>query len=270
MRGLNSSPEVRHNRGYYDGDLLAEKREEKMEKGIVVATPFEIMDRLDDGQIVEAMKGRIVDTFVYSYTSNDGKKVEGLSKAGVDESCKQLANKGEVIRELECTLEKEDDTYGYFKAKAGRFAISPEKEVLLETKIGHKRQCKFVLEKGNKPNRERPNPFWYEQGGQKSLRNCRRDLLSETFIIELIKQWKGQGKVREIKEENNVAQKPQEKPQGDLSPILHIGKYKGQSYAQIWEKDRQYLEWLYQNTKIAGIREQLARFLDDKRMEEME
>jgi hypothetical protein len=274
MNGMENGRET--NAGVYNEDLIFEgkekqrlKKEKKMEKTLVVSNPFEIMDRLDDKQIVDSIKGAIIEAFVYSYREPSGKLIEGLSKTGVDESCKRLANKGEVIRELECDMEKEDDTYAYFKAKAGRYAISPDgKEVLLETKIGHKRQCKYIVGKGNVPDRQRPNSFWYEQGGQKSLRNCRRDLLSEEFMIALIKEWKEKGRVQEIKAEDitNGNDKPS-KPAGDLTNIINFGKYKGYSLEEIYHKKGgvSYLDWLVKETKDEKLRDSINLFLDAKR-----
>ncbi len=164
------------------------------EQGLAVVDPYQMMDRKDDDQIVAQMKGAILKTCVYSFKQG-GKTIEGLSKVGVDEACRELAKKGEAIRELELSMDGDTEDYALFKAKAGRYLVDPknDKEYLFETKIGQKRQAKFYPKGGS-------YPHWYETGGQKALRNARRDLIPKELEIALIAKWKKEGKVEYLED----------------------------------------------------------------------
>ncbi len=152
--------------------------------------PFLAMDRLDDDLIIRELKGEVIQEYVYSFDQS-GKKVEGLSKKGVDAAVGELARKGEVIRELTCDVFRDTDAYE-FTVKAGRYAVSADgKEVLLDTKLGFKRQLKSY-ENG------KANPFFFEQGGAKAARNAAKRLLPEDLIVKLLAEYKKAGKVRTV------------------------------------------------------------------------
>jgi hypothetical protein len=126
---------------------------------------------------------------VYSF-EQQGTTVEGLSADGVEEAARHLAKatKGtDVIREIECHLESEDELEARFIATAGRYAIGVNKEsgkvheILLDTAIRGKRVDKIYRNGAI-------NPFWYEHGVTKAVRNAKRALLPEDLIAQVIEQ----------------------------------------------------------------------------------
>ncbi len=161
---------------------------------------FLTFDRLDDDQIIQEMKGAALTEYVYEFNSG-GKTVRGLSKTGTDDASRFMAVKyGEVLREVDAWLEKEDDEAGYFKALVKRFVVNKEGVAIeMDSAVGHKRQPKR--------NGSNPNPFWYEQGGQKALRNAKQKLIPETIKQAVIQSYVEQGKVRRVRVEE-VANKP--------------------------------------------------------------
>ena len=102
--------------------------------------PFTAMDKLDDEAIVAELQGQIVDTLAYQF-EKDGQTVTGLSKAGVDAVCREMAKQGEVIRELELNVLDTGEDY-VAHVKAGRHIIQinqqtgESREVLLDTVFG--------------------------------------------------------------------------------------------------------------------------------------
>lgn len=174
--------------------------------------PFVLMDRLDDVLIIEELEGRMPDILTYHY--NDGKQeVWGLSKGGIDECTNELSKKGEVIRELELVFTDGKDE-AFFQVKAGRYAVKNDgTEILLDTKIGVKRQPK-------KHPRGSDNPFWYEQGSIKACRNAAFRLIPKAITQAVIEYAKQHSKVKEVevKPEDNPPNPPQEnKPQTQSS-----------------------------------------------------
>jgi hypothetical protein len=154
------------------------------------------MDRLDDDQIVAQLEGRLPEVLTYHY-KDGGQEIWGLSKVGVDEAKGELAKTGKIIREEDLTFTV-DGNDAMFVAKAGMYAIDREgNEHRLQTKIGQKRQSKKIRKKDG---RIVNNPHWFEQGGQKALRNAVRDLIPTSIKEAVIEYAKRQGKVKEVKE----------------------------------------------------------------------
>lgn len=183
-------------------DKLA--KTEKTEK-VKEVDPFVIMDRLDDEAFLEEMKGRVVDTWAYSFFQ-DGKEVTGLSKVGVDQACREMAKGGEVIREekVEYAVDPTDKRFMLFVGTACRLAVSKDgKEVCLDRTIGTKRQCIYIVTKDGIT--DRVNPFWFEQGAMKALRNARMRLLSEEIKTKVIGIAKELRKTKLVKNGNGSA-----------------------------------------------------------------
>ncbi len=105
--------------------------------------PFQLMDRMDEEALRKELEGVAGTDLVYVVKEN-GQEIVGLSKTGVDECCMALVSQGQVIREEDLQYEvigEGDDREALFKAKAARFAVSPEgREVRLDQVIGVKRQ----------------------------------------------------------------------------------------------------------------------------------
>ena len=163
------------------------------DKALAVSDPFQIMDRLDDKQIVAELEGRLPEILTYHF-KDKGQEVWGLSKRGVDEAKSELARKGEVIREMDFNWTNEKDE-AYFVVKAGRYLINNEgQEVLLDTAYGTKRQPKNWK-------KDKPNPFWFEQGGMKASRNACSRLIPNKIKEAVIAYAKKEGKVQDVKPE---------------------------------------------------------------------
>ena len=157
---------------------------------------FSIMDQLDDKLIIGELEGRLPDVLTYHFTDKArNKEIWGLSKSGVDEASGELAKKGEVIREIDLQYTIQEDE-AFFICKVARFLISKEgKEVMLDVKVGSKRQPK-------KDQYGKLNPFWFEQGATKASRNATMRLIPATIKEAVIEYAKKQGKVKEVKTPN--------------------------------------------------------------------
>lgn len=163
--------------------------------------PFMAMDKLDDEAIVAELQGQIVDTLAYQF-EKDGQTVTGLSKAGVDAVCREMAKQGEVIRELELNVLDTGEDY-VAHVKAGRYIIQinqqtgESREVLLDTVFGVKRQPK-------KYDNGKTNPFAYEQAVSKASRNAKMRLLREDLKQATIQLAQEQKKVIKVSEKNGT------------------------------------------------------------------
>ena len=163
--------------------------------------PFTVMDKLDDEAIVAELQGQIVDTLAYQF-EKDGQTVTGLSKAGVDAVCREMAKQGEVIRELELNVLDTGEDY-VAHVKAGRYIIQinqqtgESREVLLDTVFGVKRQPK-------KYDNGKTNPFAYEQAVSKASRNAKMRLLREDLKQATIQLAQEQKKVIRVSEKNGT------------------------------------------------------------------
>jgi hypothetical protein len=211
---------------------------------ILPADPFEVMDQMDDKIILEEIKGRIVNTWVYHFKDDSGKEQWGLSKVGVDAACERLAKKGEVIRELEIKYDVDptNKEFVLFTAKAGRYAVARDgKEVLLDTAIGTKRQG---LQIRKRDGGSVPNGFWFEQGATKALRNARSRLIGEEIRSEIVAFAKQSNRVQIIDAEpqrptNTYSDASPAKPlEGSVSEnqtraIFAIAKSKGMSEEEL-------------------------------------
>lgn len=179
------------------------------ESALVRYDPFAAMDRLDDEAILAELEGRVMKALVYSFNQG-GQTVTGLSKVGVDAVVREMAKQHEVIRELECTFQDFGED-ALFTAKAGRYVVKFDEqkgvaaEVLLDTRIGTKRQWKKMKTKRGIED----NPFWYEQGSMKALRNANMRLLREDLKQQIIaKAQATEGAVREVKAEDAAVNEP--------------------------------------------------------------
>lgn len=170
-------------------------------KDLAKFDPFTAMDKLDDEAIVAELQGQIVDTLAYQF-EKDGQTITGLSKAGVDAVCREMAKQGEVIRELELNVLDTGEDY-VAHVKAGRYIIQinqqtgESREVLLDTVFGVKRQPK-------KYDNGKTNPFAYEQAVSKASRNAKMRLLREDLKQATIQLAQEQKKVIRVSEKNGT------------------------------------------------------------------
>ena len=171
-----------------------------MEKDREVAEydPFKAMDAMDDAAIIAEIQGRITEAWVYGFMK-EGRRVWGLSKIGVDMACREMAKKREVIKELSCDMQPDptDDRFVLFKASAQRIYLGEKGEELpLEPVFGFKRQCIFITTRSGISSNT--NPFYYEQGSIKALRNARQRLISEEVRAQIITKAKETGRVSDV------------------------------------------------------------------------
>jgi len=169
--------------------------------------PFMLMDAEDENQIMAEIQGAMVDKFVFCFKDKGGHEVVGLSKAGVDQICRESSNKGEVYRIMETAEGKMDmevketeKTY-QVRVRVGRYALikdregMPAGEQLLDTHVGSKQQQKY---KKMRSGQLMLDPFGYEVACSKAIRNAKRDLLPYTFVTEMIKKFRKGGKNEKV------------------------------------------------------------------------
>ncbi|MCL0047868.1 hypothetical protein M1N20_00120 [Dehalococcoidia bacterium] len=194
-------------------------------KEMVPWRPFEIMERVEDEAVIQELRGEVIGTLVYEFSDRDGRRVVGLSKAGVDRVASEMAMKGEVLRELDFELMSDTDSVTAV-VKAGRFAVSQDgREILLETVFGTKRQPRkreiYVRGKDGKPiikdgqpvKRVEEDPFVVEVAMVKAARNAKRRLMPESLITKVIDMARQENKVRKLgPPEEPTASKPATPP----------------------------------------------------------
>jgi hypothetical protein len=197
--------------------------------------PFMLMEAEDEHQILAEMQGAIVDKFVFCFKGKDGKEVVGLSKAGVDQICRESANKGEVYRVMTDAEGKGDiqviDTEKTYQVKVriGRFALikdkngSPTGEQLLDTTYGSKQQPKY---KRLRSGQTMLDPFAYEVAVSKAIRNGKRDLLPYTIVTEMIKKFRNKGHERVIDADAKISE-------GQIRFIHQVGSENGYNHEGI-------------------------------------
>ena len=187
-----------------------------MSKELVEARPFLVMDKQDEKQVIAEMSGEIMEAYVYSYTQGN-KVVEGLSLAGINAVAIHMAETGHPIRVINQWI-TEDEKYIKAIVKVGRFSVKDDcEEVMLDSTLGAKRQPRYYSSGIE-------NPFAYELAITKAERNARKKLMPEKIIMEMMKEYKKQGKVEEVEyepqeEENEIeagfpGDEPQDKPTG--------------------------------------------------------
>jgi len=191
-----------------------------MKNELAEVRPFLVMDKADEEQVLAEMRGEIIKEYVYSYIQ--GKKiVEGLSLAGINAVAIHMAESGRPLRVIDQWI-TEDDKYIKAIVKVGRFSVTDEgTEVMLDSTLGAKRQAR------NYP-KGAENPFAYELAITKAERNARKKLMPEKIIIEMMKEYKKQGKTKKLEEptleeaqeyadqareeKNEIEKVPEEKP----------------------------------------------------------
>ena len=182
--------------------------------------PFKAIDRLDDEQILAELEGRVSKVWVYQF-QQDGKTVEGLSKVGVDQACIDMSMQGQVIREGDLSYQQDptDPKYMLFSAFASKYAVSADgREVFLDKVIGTKRQCIYITTKSEGVS-DRVNPFWYEQGAMKAMRNARMRLITEETRARIITLARKDGKTKTVNgEDTRQVEQPKTKHEQKGSP----------------------------------------------------
>lgn len=150
-------------------------------------TAYLLFDRADDQAIIARIRGQALQAYVYSFRQ-DGTDIFGLGIDGAEACKRELARSGEVIEEEDIALIQEDEGAGYFSARASRWAVGKDGgRIKLDSAIGTKRQPKTIERRDG---RQTPNPFWFEHGAAKSMRNAILRLVPEEIQQRVIAAYK--------------------------------------------------------------------------------
>lgn len=184
------------------------------------------LDLADEEQIVQEMSGRASEKYIYELNQKgeDGQPVMGLSYAGTNWACRELAQQGEVIRVIkqEDVSDQLDADFIKIAVTTQRFKIDKEtgRETALDSHIAGKRQpknmTKNIWENGVKKGVQSvPDPFAWEKCLSKAVRNAKQALMPSDMVRKLI------AKVKTESGKSKVQGKPTGKPvepQGHSAP----------------------------------------------------
>ena len=139
----------------------------------VFDSPFSIMERKDETQILEELKGNVIQEFVYSFKQGS-REITGLSYAGVKQIALEMGNihcSEPVVSEMNgswvCKV-KVVDTYRNMEM----WGVSCQPK-MMKTQWGPKE-----------------DDFGLQKAVSKAERNALRKLMPEKLIVEMIKEWK--------------------------------------------------------------------------------
>lgn len=160
---------------------------------------FQRFDALDDNIIIDELEHRIADKWVYHFKPKGAPEVWGIGKAGVDGCVIEMGKQGIALREEEVKheIDPTNAQYVLFSARVSKHVIDKTgAEAMIETVIGTKRQwTKMELRSGGVT----VDPFWFEKGTQKAIRNAKFRLIPEEIKSKIITFAKQKGKVKEVK-----------------------------------------------------------------------
>lgn len=199
------------------------QKEETSKSPMIVSQGIDIFqrfDELDDKAILSELESRVVDAWVYHFKPKNAPEVWGIGKAGIDGCVMELGKKGIALREedVKYAVDPTNSQYVLFTAKVSKHFIEKSgAEAMIESAIGTKRQwTRMLLRDGVTVVAD---PFWFEKGSIKALRNAKARLIPEDIKAKIITFAKQKGKVKEIKEENGLVRKSTQKSkriEGDL------------------------------------------------------
>ena len=186
------------------------QKEEKGKNLPAISQGIDILqrfDELDDKAIISELENRVVDAWVYHFKPRNAPEVWGIGKAGIDGCVMELGKNGIALREedIKYAVDPTNSQYVLFTAKVSKHFIDKSgAEAMIETSIGTKRQwTRMLLRNGDAV----ADPFWFEKGSIKALRNAKARLIPEDIKAKIITFAKTKGKVKEIKEDNGFARK---------------------------------------------------------------
>lgn len=180
------------------------------ETAIVVASPLDLIEALDDQQIIIALQGAsdaAVQTWCYSF-QQDGQPIIGMSIDGVQEAAREMARRGDVIDQDWVKLDRETEREAFFTCKAVRYAVSPDgQRVQMDSAIRSKRVDKYTKLRNPRQDgsTEVFNRYWYEVGTAKAARNAVEALLPEGIKQWMIETAKKGGNVKDVTKERRTA-----------------------------------------------------------------
>jgi len=283
---LESTPDGKHNRGIYNEDLAFEEKERKEiemeEKALVTAenkarqevTIFKAdkaLERVDEViKFIEGLRARLKEG--EDYDKHPGYHKPSLEKPGAEKICAALNCGTEIIKttanviqsqyglkEYELVLGLKNRVNGAIMGEGVGYGRADEKDLF----TWDKEQNKKVL----KPDRA-------EWANNTALKMAYKSaLICATLSAGALSGYFTQ----DLEEIKNDKQTPKPKPApkqpkatGDLTEVLHFGKYKGKSLQQIHQVNSHYLGWLieqdwFQDKNWASLRDKVAIFLDAHR-----
>lgn len=149
------------------------------------------IERADESAIIEHLVSPFgMDNFLYSYTidTKDGKKdIIGIGVDGAAEIACLMGNV-EVLTDVKVE-EKDDYFYGMVRAR----------DLLRNvTLLGVARQCKYMLDKGNRPIKDRPNEHAFTCAITKGQRNAILAVCSNEVIVRAVDKFAEQKKIKRL------------------------------------------------------------------------
>lgn len=140
---------------------------------IVEQIPYSLMERKDEDQILQEIKGNVIEEFVYSFPQGN-RQITGLSYSGIKQIALQMGN----IHCCEPILQENGSCW-----------ISKVKAIDVQRNLemwGVSTQPKFMeLRNGSKIK----DDFCIQKCVSKAERNALRKLMPEKIIIEMVKEW---------------------------------------------------------------------------------
>jgi len=158
------------------------------------------VDRRDEAQIMAQMSGQLVDEYLYEFRTRRGKRIVGLSWAGIREMAQLRGN----IRVEKVDVQDFDD---YIRAMAS--ATDLERNVTIFGGCHQPKQMRVTDESTGEVSYI-PDDFAYEKAISKAQRNAIKSLMPVTVITAIIDQFQGKT------------------PRGVEKPLKSAGKTQGQ------------------------------------------
>jgi len=212
------------------------------------ASVFAMFDKLDDKAIADEIEGRIVEKCVYHFApKGGGPEVWGLGKKGVDLAVTEMAKKGAVVRDEDVSyaIDPTDPEYVLFKARCRKVAVNTRGgEAELDAAIGLKRQWTRMVRKEGGAS---VDPFWFEKGGQKAIRNARLRLIPEDITATIIAYAKKQGRVQDVspQEVDDIDRETRKRGAAGTSQAPAAGQGHGVASKPVTEKQVGFFDQLY-------------------------
>lgn len=142
---------------------------------------FELMDTLDEQQIVEEIKGHVIEQYFYEFPQGN-RSVVGISWSGIKYVARQMSEQGHPIsiEDVQVTNTNEG-----FLVMAVAMDINTK-----EKRYGAAECPKIMKTKAG----EQPDPFALQKAISKAQRNAIRNFIPEVAIQEGYKAWKERGR----------------------------------------------------------------------------
>jgi len=151
------------------------------------------LERADDASIISHMTtGEAGEAYIYRYniqTKAGPREIIGISVDGAKEIAQQVKNL-ETLPDVKIDKDSDSD-YCYAMVRVRNLATNV-------TLLGVGRQCKFVVDSGNRPLHERNDEHWFVKAISKAQRNGILGHVSQEIIVNIIQKFGEQGKSRRV------------------------------------------------------------------------